>query len=87
MPLHEAVSEITMASTLKPRDSRNKAREFRARLRAKGLRPIQIWVPDVRSPSPGTRAPERIRHSSTPCRIGAMNEAWGHRCRRLGLCR
>ncbi len=25
-------------------------RAHRARLRAKGLRPIQIWVPDVRSP-------------------------------------
>jgi Protein of unknown function (DUF3018) len=25
-------------------------RAHRARLRAQGLRPIQIWVPDVRSP-------------------------------------
>ena len=24
--------------------------EHRARLRAQGLRPVQIWVPDVRSP-------------------------------------
>lgn len=23
---------------------------YRARLRAEGLRPVQIWVPDVRSP-------------------------------------
>jgi hypothetical protein len=23
---------------------------YRARLRAQGMRPIQIWVPDVRSP-------------------------------------
>ncbi|CAN7553766.1 antitoxin MazE family protein [Rhizobium sp. LjRoot258] len=30
---------------------REKVREHRARLRAQGLRPIQIWVPDVRSPS------------------------------------
>jgi hypothetical protein len=30
--------------------SREKVREHRARLRAQGLRPIQIWVPDVRSP-------------------------------------
>jgi hypothetical protein len=28
-----------------------KVREHRERLRAQGLRPIQIWVPDVRSPS------------------------------------
>jgi hypothetical protein len=25
-------------------------RAFRARLRAAGLRPVQIWVPDVRAP-------------------------------------
>ena len=30
--------------------SREKVREHRKRLRAQGLRPIQIWVPDVRSP-------------------------------------
>jgi hypothetical protein len=28
-----------------------KVREHRARLREQGLRPIQIWVPDVRSPA------------------------------------
>ena len=31
--------------------SRDKVRRYRERLRAQGLRPIQIWVPDVRSPS------------------------------------
>jgi hypothetical protein len=31
--------------------SRVKVGEHRARLRAQGLRPIQIWVPDVRAPS------------------------------------
>ena len=28
-----------------------KAAKYRARLRAQGLRPIQIWVPDTRSKS------------------------------------
>jgi hypothetical protein len=28
---------------------RDRVTEHRARLRAQGLRPIQIWVPDVRS--------------------------------------
>jgi hypothetical protein len=28
-----------------------RVRDHRARLRAQGLRPIQIWVPDVRSPA------------------------------------
>jgi len=27
--------------------SRNRVRAHRARLRAQGLRPVQIWVPDV----------------------------------------
>ena len=31
-----------------PKPSRQKVRDHRARLRAQGLRPIQIWVPDVR---------------------------------------
>jgi hypothetical protein len=30
--------------------SRKRVREHRRRLRAQGLRPVQIWVPDVRSP-------------------------------------
>ena len=40
-----------MASTPKPKPSRVKVREHRERLRSQGLRPIQIWVPDVRAPS------------------------------------
>ena len=32
------------------RPSTIKVGEHRARLRQQGLRPIQIWVPDVRSP-------------------------------------
>jgi Protein of unknown function (DUF3018) len=34
----------------KPAPSRLKVHAHRQRLRAQGLRPIQIWVPDVRSP-------------------------------------
>ena len=30
-------------------DSTQKMREYRARLKASGLRPIQLWVPDIRS--------------------------------------
>ncbi len=29
--------------------SRDKVRTYRARMRARGLRPIQIWVPDTRT--------------------------------------
>jgi len=38
-----------MASASKPKPSRVKVREHRERLREQGLRPLQIWVPDVRS--------------------------------------
>ena len=31
--------------------SRDKVRNHRKRLRDQGMRPIQIWVPDVRSPA------------------------------------
>ncbi|WP_083218726.1 antitoxin MazE family protein [Bradyrhizobium icense] len=45
-----------MASASKPgssraKPSRVKVREHRERLRRQGLRPIQIWVPDVRAPA------------------------------------
>jgi hypothetical protein len=40
-----------MSSIAKPKPSRVKVSEHRSRLRAQGLRPIQIWVPDVRAPS------------------------------------
>ena len=33
------------------RSSREKVRAHRNRLRNEGLRPIQVWVPDVRSPA------------------------------------
>lgn len=38
-----------MATTAKNKTSREKVQAHRSRLRARGLRPIQIWVPDVRS--------------------------------------
>jgi hypothetical protein len=42
---------MVMASASKRKPSRVKVREHRERLRSQGLRPIQIWVPDVRAPS------------------------------------
>jgi hypothetical protein len=38
-----------MAATSR-KSSREKVSAYRRRLRAQGLRPIQIWVPDVRAP-------------------------------------
>jgi hypothetical protein len=40
-----------LAFASKPKSSRAKVGAHRARLRAQGLRPIQIWVPDVRAAS------------------------------------
>lgn len=40
-----------MATASGPKPSRVKVREHRERLRAQGLRPVQIWVPDVRAPA------------------------------------
>ncbi len=40
-----------MSDSGKAKSSREKVRRHRERLRQQGLRPIQIWVPDVRAPS------------------------------------
>jgi Protein of unknown function (DUF3018) len=40
-----------VALSPKPKPSRVKVRNHRARLRELGLRPVQIWAPDVRTPS------------------------------------
>ena len=42
-------------------DTRSRVRAHRARLRAQGLRPIQIWVPDVRSPDFAAEAHRQAR--------------------------
>ena len=49
------------ARTAKPLPSREKVRAHRARLRAHGLRPITIWVPDTRSPKFLTEARRQAR--------------------------
>jgi Protein of unknown function (DUF3018) len=40
-----------MAASTSSSPARDKVRAHRDRLRRRGLRPIQIWVPDVRSPA------------------------------------
>jgi hypothetical protein len=40
-----------MAQTRDAKPAKLKVQEHRDRLRAQGLRPIQIWVPDVRASS------------------------------------
>jgi hypothetical protein len=45
----------------KPATSRQKVQAHRDRLRAQGLRPIQIWVPDTRSPRFAAQASRQSR--------------------------
>jgi surfactin synthase thioesterase subunit len=40
-----------MTTSPRGKSSRDKVRAHRDRLRRQGLRPIQLWVPDVRAPS------------------------------------
>jgi len=37
------------AKTNEKRGSRSRVRAYRERMRARGLRPVQIWVPDTRA--------------------------------------
>ena len=40
-----------MSARTQAKSSREKVRAHRNRLREQGLQPIQIWVPDMRSPT------------------------------------
>lgn len=42
---------MTRYRSTAPVTGAERVRDHRKRLRAQGLRPIQIWVPDVRSPT------------------------------------
>ncbi len=44
------------AKTSGKRASRDRVRTYRQRMRARGLRPIQIWVPDTRTAAFRTQA-------------------------------
>lgn len=45
-----------MPASTRPRTSREKVHAHRDRLRRQGLRPVQIWVPDVRAPGFAAKA-------------------------------
>jgi hypothetical protein len=44
-----SLSEVSLSEASRRAANRRKVREHRQRLRAQGMRPIQIWVPDVYS--------------------------------------
>jgi hypothetical protein len=53
-----------MPSPSRP-SSRAKVEAYRARLRAQGLRPVQIWVPDTRSSAFAAEAHRQSRAVAT----------------------
>ena len=57
----------TTEHTKRPAD---KMRDYRARLRAAGLRPLQIWVPDTRAP----RLAKQVRRQSLLASIKASEQ-------------
>ncbi|MFI5034387.1 MAG: antitoxin MazE family protein [Reyranellales bacterium] len=59
-----------MSPAPKPKSSRLKVQEHRNRLRSQGLRPIQIWVPDVRAPSFRSEAHRQSLAVSASARAG-----------------
>ena len=56
------MSSVSKRKPQRPKTtSRDKVRTHREKLRAQGLRPIQIWVPDIRSPRFAAEAREQCR--------------------------
>ena len=43
-------SKIARAGTRRPKSSREKVKAYRERMRKRGMKLIQIWVPDPKSP-------------------------------------
>src|SRR6516162_182416 len=81
---------LDLAKSLRSKTSQDKVRAHRKRLRQQGLRPVQIWVPDMRSPAlaaeahrqslavAGALTPRSIRTLSMLSLTGAQVEARGN---------
>jgi hypothetical protein len=59
----------------KPLTSREKVRTHRARLRAQGMRPITVWVPDMRSPKLAAEARRQCLRANSSA-YAADDQAW-----------
>ena len=62
---------------------RDRVSEHRKRLRAQGLRPIQVWVPDVRSADFAAEADRQAllvavldAHSDDQAFVDAISDGW-----------
>ena len=58
------------ATENRKRRARDKARRYRERMRARGLRPIQIWVPDTRTAAFQAEAHNQSRAVAESARAG-----------------
>ena len=63
---------MATAKQRKSRPSRLKVQRHRERLGRLGLRPLQIWVPDVRAP--GFRAEAHRQSLATAVSVGAFED-------------
>jgi len=43
------VTTADQADAMSKKSTREKVRSYRQRMRARGLRPVQVWVPDTRT--------------------------------------
>jgi DNA-binding LacI/PurR family transcriptional regulator len=59
----------------KSRSSRDRVRAYRAKLRKQGMKPIQIWVPDVNSPE-FARAAHEQSLAAARSRYEKEDQAW-----------
>lgn len=63
------------AKPSRAKSSRDKVRAYRQRMRAKGLRLVQMWVPDTREPNISAQAPRRSS-SAGRAASAAIRKAW-----------
>ena len=63
------------ARKAKPLTSREKVRAHRVRLRAQGLRPVTLWVPDTRAPKFAAEARRQCLLANNS-RDAAADQAW-----------
>lgn len=63
------------AKVTRAKSSRDKVRAYRARMRAKGLRLVQIWVPDTRTSESPTSTPSKPLRARLRAAV-AIRKAW-----------
>lgn len=62
---------------------KDRVSEYRRRMRARGLRPVQVWVPDVRTPAFAAEAERQARivaradlHTDDQAFVESVQASW-----------